>query len=344
MSQEPPMRRSFLLSAAAGIAGAALGQGAAAMPPARQPGKPLAILNTRQVRTRVLDIGYHEAGPTNGRPLILLHGYPYDIHSYADVAPLLAAQGYRVIVPHLRGHGSTRFLDAATPRSGQQAALGQDVLDLMDALQLPEALIAGYDWGGHAACAAAVLQPERCVGLVSVNSYLIHDISSTPKPLPPQIEASIWFQFYFQSERGRNGLEANRDQIARLLWERNSPKWRFDDATFERTARAFTNPEYVPVVIDFYRHRFGAAAGDPAYAAQQARLAGLPVITVPAITLDGNEDGVISPGDGRDSAHKFSGPRTHRRVAGAGHNVPQEAPQAFADAVAGLAHNVKWRS
>jgi pimeloyl-ACP methyl ester carboxylesterase len=250
----------------------------------------------------------------------------------------------RVIVPHLRGHGTTRFLDAATPRSGQQAAIGQDVIDLMDALHIPEAVLAGYDWGGRAACVVAALRPSRVVGLVSVNSYLIQDIAKASLPAPAKVEAGFWYQFYFLTERGRAGLTANRDDIARIMWEGNSPSWHFDGPTFNRAALAFANPDYVDVVLHSYRHRLGHAPGFAEYEKQEAILTTGPVIKVPAITLDGIDDGVIRATDGSASAAKFSGPRDHRRIPRAGHNLPQEAPKAFADAVAELARNGKWRT
>ncbi|MFZ6645988.1 alpha/beta fold hydrolase [Undibacterium sp. TJN25] len=342
MSENLFQRRRFLLSAAAGTAALALPSLTPAF--AASPSGPAPVLPVRQVSTDLLDIGYHEAGPENGRPVILLHGFPYDIHSYVDVAPMLAAQGYRVIVPYLRGHGSTRFLDAATPRSGQQAAIGADVLALMDALHIPEAVLAGYDWGGRAACVVAALKPSRCVGLVSVNSYLIQDIAKAGAPLPASVEWGLWYQYYFQTERGRAGLQANRRDIARILWKNNSPTWHFDDATFERSAKAFDHPDYVDIVIHSYRHRLGLAAGYPEYEAAEKKLAALPAITVPAITLDGMADGVIPATDGRSSAARFTGPRSHRQIPGVGHNLPQEAPKEFADAVAELARNGKWRS
>ena len=287
----------------------------------------------KQINAGVLSVGYVEAGPPNGSPVILLHGWPYDIHDYIDVAPILTAQGYRVIVPHLRGHGSTRFLDAATPRSGQQAAMGVDVIALMDALQIPTAVLAGYDWGGRAACVVAALWPERCSGLVSVNDYLIQDIAHAGTPLPAKLEWGIWTQFYFATERGRAGLTANRNDIARLLWTNENPTWRFDDATFQRSAASFDNPDYVNVVIHSYRHRLGLAPGDPQYADVEAKLAALPVITVPTVTLDGEVNGIIPASDGRSSAAKFSGRRIHHRVPNAGHALPQQAPKVFADAV-----------
>ena len=240
----------------------------------------------------MLNIAYYEAGPADGPVVMLLHGFPYDIHSYVDVAPLLAAQGCRVIVPYLRGYGPTRFLDKATPRSGEQAAIGADLMALMDALGIKRAVFAGYDWGGRAACIGAALWPERCIGLVCVNSYLIQDIAKAMVPARPEREVALWYQYYFQLERGRAGLAANRRGIAKILWRQWSPNWHFDDACFERTAAAHDNPDYVDVVIHSYRHRFGLADGDPQYADSAAKLAALPPITVPTITLDGAGDGV----------------------------------------------------
>jgi pimeloyl-ACP methyl ester carboxylesterase len=265
--------------------------------------------------------------------VFLLHGWPYDIHDYIEVAPILAAQGYRVIVPHLRGHGSTSFLDTATPRSGQQAAIGVDVIALMDALKIPTAVLAGYDWGGRAACVVAALWPERCSGLVSVNDYLIQDIAHAGTPLPARLEWGIWTQFYFATERGRAGLAANRNEIARLLWTNENPAWHFDDATFQRSVASWDNPDYVNVVIHSYRHRLGLAPGYPQYADIEAKLATLPVITVPTVTLDGEANGIIPASDGRSSAAKFSGKRIHHQVPNAGHALPQTAPKSFADAV-----------
>ncbi|GGC65059.1 alpha/beta fold hydrolase [Undibacterium terreum] len=343
-------RRHFLLSSAAGISslslaslGSAIAAPAAEQASAAVRGGKLSTLSTRQVSTDDLDIGYHEAGPENGRPVILLHGFPYDIHSYVDVVSLLTAQGYRVIVPHLRGHGTTRIRDK-NALSGQQAAIGADVISLMDALHIPEAVLAGYDWGGRAACVVAALRPTRCVGLVSVNSYLIQDIAKASAPLPASVEHGLWYQHYFQTERGRAGLQANRRDIARILWKNNSPTWAFDDATFERSAKAFDNPDYVDVVIHSYRHRMGLAAGYPAYEDMEKKLATGPVISVPTITIDGAADGVIAATDGKSSAAKFSGPRQHRQIPAVGHNPPQEAPAAFADAVIELVRNGKWRT
>ena len=287
----------------------------------------------RTIDAGVLNIAYYEAGPADGPAVLLMHGFPYDIHAYVDVAPQLAAQGCRVIVPYLRGYGPTKFRDRTTPRSGEQAALGADLLALMDALGIKRGVFAGYDWGGRAACVVAALWPERCIGLVSLNSYNIQDIAKAMVPARPEREVPLWYQYYFQLERGRGGLAANRRGIAKLLWQQWSPTWQFDDACFERTAAAYDNPDYVDVVIHSYRHRFGLAEGDPQYADLQRKLAAQPPITVRAITLDGDEDGVIAPTDGSASASKFTGRRIHRVVPGAGHNLPQEAPEAFAAAV-----------
>lgn len=325
-------RRLVLGAALSGVAGRAFAQGQTSMRPARAPSsrrmEPL-----RQVDAGVLNIAYHEAGPAHGPVAILLHGFPYDIHSYVDVAPQLAARGCRVIVPCLRGFGATRFRDASTPRSGEQAAIGADVIALMDALNIRRAILAGHNWGGRAACVAAALWPERCGGLVTVNSYLIQDLRRAMTPISPKYEVALWYEYYFQTERGRAGLEANRHEIARILWRQWSPAWNFDDATFERTAAAHDNPDHVDVVIHSYRHRFGLAPGDPAYAGIQQRLTSLPPITVSSVTLDGDADGVLPASDGRASAAKFTARRIHRVISGAGHNLPQEAPEAFTAAV-----------
>jgi len=333
-------RRRFVGAAALSFTAAELGVVDAAHAATKSEPRPLTKVgaNTsfaplKQIDAGVLTIGYAEAGPPNGPPVILLHGWPYDIHDYIEVTPILAAQDYRVIIPHLRGHGSTRFLDSDTPRSGQQAAIGVDVIALMDALKIPTAVLAGYDWGGRAACVAAALWPERCSGLVSVNDYLIQDIARAGVPLPAKSEWGIWTQFYFATERGRAGLAANRNDIARLLWTNESPTWQFDDAAFQRSAASFDNPDYVDVVIHSYRHRLGLAPGDPQYADVEAKLAVLPVITVPTVTLDGEANAIIPASDGRSSAAKFSGRRIHHRVPNAGHALPQQAPKVFADAV-----------
>jgi pimeloyl-ACP methyl ester carboxylesterase len=287
----------------------------------------------RHITAGVLDVALYQTGPVDGPPVFLMHGFPYDIHAYAEVAPLLAAQGCRVYVPFLRGFGATRFLSDATPRSGEQAALGADLLALMDALAVPRAVLAGYDWGGRAACVVAALWPGRCAGLVSLNSYNIQNIAKAMQPDTPANEHSLWYQYYFHSERGRAGLAADRRAFCRLLWKLWSPTWVFDDATFERSAAAFDNPDFVDVVIQSYRHRFGLEAGDPALTGIEERLAAQPAISVPSITFDGADDGVRPPADAAQHARFFTGPRTHRIVPGAGHNLPQEKPQVFASAV-----------
>jgi pimeloyl-ACP methyl ester carboxylesterase len=281
----------------------------------------------------VLNIAYHEAGPADGPAVMLMHGFPYDIHSYVDVAPMLASKGCRVIVPYLRGYGPTRFRDPKTPRSGEQAAIGADMMALMDALSIERAVFAGYDWGGRAACVGAALWPARCIGLASVNSYLIQDIANALLPAPPLREVPLWYQWYFQIERGRAGLATNRREIAKILWEQWSPNWQFDDACFARSAVAHDTPDYVDIVIHSYRHRYGLAEGDPQYADIQRRLAALPPITVPSVTLDGEGDGVVPATDGSASAPKFKSRRTHHVVPRAGHNLPQEEPEVFAAAV-----------
>ncbi|MBM7832732.1 pimeloyl-ACP methyl ester carboxylesterase [Agromyces cerinus] len=287
----------------------------------------------RHVETTHLDVAYFEAGPEDGQPVLLLHGFPYDIHSYVDVAPSLAAAGFRVIVPYLRGHGDTRFRTTDVPRSGQQAALGQDVIELMDALRIPEAILAGYDWGGRAACVVAALRPERVTALVSVNGYLIQDISASLQPIRPELEAGFWYFFYFLTERGRAGLTENRRGIAEVIWRRNSPDWDFDDAELDRAASAFDNPDFVDVVIHSYRHRLFHVPGAPEYSRLEAQLAQLPSITVPAITLDGLADGNFPARDAATAGARFVGPHEHRQVPHAGHNLPQEAPLAFGEAV-----------
>jgi pimeloyl-ACP methyl ester carboxylesterase len=295
----------------------------------------------RRIHAGVLDVAYYECGAADGTPVFLMHGFPYDIHAYAEVAPLLAAQGCRVIVPYLRGFGPTRFLSAATPRSGEQAALGADLLALMDALAIERAVLAGYDWGGRAACVVAALWPERCAGLVSLNSYNIQNIARAMVPDTPDNERSLWYQYYFHSERGRAGLTADRRAFCGLLWRLWSPTWPFDDNTFERSAAAFDNPDFVDVVIQSYRHRFALAAGDPLLLNIEKRLAAQPTITVPCITFDGADDGVRPPAAAAAHARFFTGPRSHRIVPGVGHNLPQEVPQVFADAVLELVASFK---
>lgn len=290
----------------------------------------------KHVEAGRLNIAYFEAGPADGPPVFLMHGFPYDIHAYAEVASILAAAGCRVVVPYLRGFGPTRFLSEATPRSGEQAALGADLLALMDALQIPRAVLAGYDWGGRAACVVAALWPERCAGLLSFNSYNIQNIARAMEPDTPENEHNLWYQYYFHSERGRAGLAQDRRGLVKLLWRLWSPTWAFDDATFGRSAPAFDNPDFVDVVIQSYRHRFDLVLGDQAYEEIEKRLAAQPAISVPTITFDGADDGVRPPADASAHAHHFTGPRSHRILPGVGHNMPQEVPRVFADAVLGL--------
>ncbi|MFM9427077.1 pimeloyl-ACP methyl ester carboxylesterase [Variovorax sp. GrIS 2.14] len=294
----------------------------------------------KHIEAGVLDIAYFETGAADGAPVFLMHGFPYDIHTYAEVAPMLADAGCRVIVPYLRGYGATRFLDAATPRSGEQAALGADLLALMNALHVPRAVLAGYDWGGRAACVVAALWPERCAGLVSFNSYNIQNIAKGMEPEKAENEHRYWYQYYFHNERGRAGLEKDRRGITRLLWKLWSPTWTFDDATFEHSAAAFDHPDFVDVVVHSYRHRFGLVPGDPAYDYIERQLAAQPPIAVPTITFDGIDDGVREPADASAHAAKFTGQRSHRLVPGVGHNMPQEVPRLFADAVLELTPNL----
>ena len=299
----------------------------------------IASLPTRNIQAGVLSVALHEAGPPDGPPVFLMHGFPYDIHAYAQVVPLLAARGCRVYVPYLRGFGATRFLSDSTPRSGEQAALGADLLALMDALNVPKAVLAGYDWGGRAACVVAALWPDRCAGLVSFNGYNIQNIAQSMVPDTPENERSYWYQYYFHSERGRAGLAKDRRGICKLLWKLWSPTWAFDEATFERSAAAFDNPDFVEVVIQSYRHRYALAAGDPALLDIERRLAAQPPITVRSITFDGADDGVRPAAPASQHAHFFTGEREHRVVPGVGHNMPQEVPDVFADAVMELVRN-----
>jgi pimeloyl-ACP methyl ester carboxylesterase len=293
----------------------------------------------RTINAGVLNIALHEAGPADGKPVFLMHGFPYDIHTYVDVVPLLVAKGCKVYVPYLRGFGPTKFLSDATLRSGEQAALGADLLALMDALNVKQATLAGYDWGGRAACVVAALWPERCSGLISFNSYNIQNIAKAMIPDTATNEHSLWYQYYFHSERGRAGLAKDRRGICRLLWQLWSPTWKFDEATFERSAKAFDNPDFVDVVIQSYRHRFALAKGDPAYLDIERSLAAQPVITVPTITFDGEDDGVRPPALATQHDHLFSGKRSHRWVPRVGHNMPQEVPEIFANAVLELIKN-----
>jgi pimeloyl-ACP methyl ester carboxylesterase len=280
-----------------------------------------------------LCVAFEDCGNPDGWPAVLLHGFPYDVRAYDDVAHRLAAKGARVIVPYLRGYGPTRFLSADTPRSGQQAALGADLLALLDALEIPSAVLAGYDWGGRAACIVAALWPERVRGLVSVNSYNIQDIAKSGEPDAPENEHRLWYQYYFHSERGRAGLRKDRGAFCKLLWRLWSPTWKFRDEAYDGAAAAFDNPDFVDVVIQSYRHRFGLVEGDPALEEIERRLAAQPRITVPTVTLDGAADGVMGIGGTAHHASHFTGRHEHRTADDVGHNFPQEAPEAFADAV-----------
>jgi pimeloyl-ACP methyl ester carboxylesterase len=287
----------------------------------------------KQIDAGVLDVGYAEAGSSDGPAVMLLHGWPYDIHSYVDVAPLLAAAGYRVIVPHLRGYGSTRFLSPETFRNGQQSVTAVDIIALMDALEIEQAALAGYDWGARTADVIAALWPERCTALVSVSGYLIGSREANMMPLPPKAELQWWYQYYFVTERGRAGYDEHRHDFAKLIWQIASPGWDFDDATFDRSAASLDNPDHVAIVIHNYRWRLGLAEGEPQYDDLEKRLAAAPVITVPTITLEGDANGAPHP-DASAYAKKFSGPYAHRIIEGGiGHNLPQEAPRVFADAV-----------
>jgi pimeloyl-ACP methyl ester carboxylesterase len=287
----------------------------------------------KQINAGVLSVGYAEAGPTGGPAVILLHGWPYDIHSFADVTPVLASRGYRVIVPYLRGYGTTRFLSDASPRNGQQAALGVDTVALMDALGIGEAIIGGFDWGARSADVVAALWPDRCKALVSVSGYLIGSQAANKAPLSPRAEYAWWYQYYFATERGRAGYDTYRRDFSKLIWQLASPRWAFDDATFARSAVAFDNPDHVAIVIHNYRWRIALAPGEPQYDDLERRLAGAPAIAVPTISLEGDANGAPHP-DPDAYASKFSGKYAHRTISGGvGHNLPQEAPQAFAQAI-----------
>ncbi|NIO39825.1 MAG: alpha/beta fold hydrolase [Burkholderiales bacterium] len=290
----------------------------------------------KHVEAGVLEIAYQESGSVDGKPVVLLHGFPYDIHAYDEVVPQLASSGCRVLVPYLRGFGPTRFHRGDTARSGQQAALAHDLLSFLDALQIPSAVLAGYDWGGRAACIVAALWPERVGGLVSGGGYNIQDIPGSGKPLPPQFEHVLWYQYYFHSERGRGGLQRYRRELCSLLWRLWSPGWHFDDATYQRTAVSFDNLDFVEVVIHSYRHRFGLVAGDPALEATEERLSALPAIAVPTVVVHGSDNGILPSYVSEQHDRYFRGPYERRVIAGVGHNLPQEAPQPFAAAVTSL--------
>lgn len=329
-------RRRFLGAAAMTLAATQLGvfdSAGAAVATKRKVTTHASFGPIQQIDAGVLNVGYAEAGPKDGHPIVLLHGWPYDIHSFVDVAPLLAASGYRVIVPHLRGYGTTRFRSSETFRNGQPAALSTDVVSLMDALKIPKAILAGFDWGARSAAIVAALWPERCKAIVAVSGYLIGNQAAGKNPLPPKAELQWWYQFYFATDRGRAGYEKYRDDFAKLIWQTASPKWDFDDATFARSAASLANPDQVDIVVHNYRWRLGIAEGEPQYADLEKRLAEAPVITVPAITLEGDANGAPHP-DPSAYAQKFAGRYTHRLVRGGiGHNLPQEAPEVFADAI-----------
>jgi pimeloyl-ACP methyl ester carboxylesterase len=336
-------RRRFLGTAALTMAAARLGLSGAAAAQSRE-ATPAAVLTVapgghtsfgalKQIDAGVLNVGYAEAGPADGPAVLLLHGWPYDIHTYVDVAPVLASKGYRAVVPYLRGYGTTRFLSNETFRNAQQSALAVDVIALMDALHIEQAILAGCDWGARTAAIIAALWPERCKALVAVSGYLIGNPEANKMPLPPKAELEWWYQFYFATERGRAGYAQYRRDFAELIWRLASPRWAFDAAMFERSAAAFDHPDHVDIVIHNYRWRLGLAEGEPPYDALEQRLARGPVIAVPTITLEGDANGAPHP-DPRAYATKFSGPYAHRTITGGvGHNLPQEAPQAFAQAV-----------
>ena len=336
-------RRRFLGSAALTAAAAELGMIGSATAQANNPrlqdGLATGVRSNtsfaplKQIDAGVLNVGYAEVGRSDGPAVVLLHGWPYDIHTYVDVAPLLASVGYRVVVPYLRGYGTTRFLSSETVRNGQQSVIAVDVVALMDALKIEKAIIAGCDWGARTANIIAALWPDRCKAMISVSGYLIGSREANKMPLPPQAELAWWYQYYFATERGCAGYEQYRHHFAKLIWQLASPKWNFDDATFDRSAPSFDNPDHVSIVIHNYRWRLSLAEGEPKYDDLEKRLAEGPVIAVPTITLEGDANGAPHP-DATSYAKKFSGRYAHRIIAGGvGHNLPQEAPQAFAEAV-----------
>ena len=334
-------RRRFLGTAATTIAAASVGvirparaqssrTRQADVPPTK-PGSHTSFGPIKQIDAGLLNVGYAELGPTDGPAVILLHGWPYDIHSYVDVAPLLASAGYRAIVPYLRGYGTTRFLSSETFRNAQQSAVALDIIALMDALQIKKGIVAGFDWGSRTAAILASLWPERCKALVAVSGYLITNLKANLQPLPPAAELGWWYQYYFSTERGALGYTKYRHDFNKLIWKNASPKWDFDDATFDRTATSFDNPDHVSIVIHNYRWRLSLAKGEPRYDALEEKLSRAPVITVPAITIASDFDGAAA--DGKAYTNRFSGKYSHRILNGIGHNVPQEAPDAFAKAV-----------
>jgi pimeloyl-ACP methyl ester carboxylesterase len=325
-------RRRFLGSAAMALAATQLGQlNSKTALPAAPRGSNTSFSSLRQIDAGELNVGYAEAGPSNGPAVVLLHGWPYDIHSYVDVAPLLASTGYRVIVPFLRGYGTTRFLSNDTFRNAQQSVVALDIIQLMDALKIEKAIVGGFDWGSRTAAIIAALWPDRCRALVAVSGYLITSLEANLKPLPPQAELGWWYQYYFATERGKVGYTENRSDFNKLIWKLASPKWDFDDATFHRTADSFNNPDHVSIVIHNYRWRLSLADGERRYDNLEQKLFQRPVITVPTITIASDFDGPAA--DGKAYEKQFGGKYSHRILNGIGHNVPQEAPQAFAEAV-----------
>jgi pimeloyl-ACP methyl ester carboxylesterase len=349
MSETVDLRRRGLLAGGTLLLAAAQFGALGTVEAQTSPAKPVApptgagahtsFASIRQIRAGLLDVGYAEAGPRDGTPVLLLHGWPYDIHSFVDVAPLLAAAGYRVIVPYLRGYGSTRFLSNDTLRNGQPSALAVDTVALMDALDIREAILAGFDWGARTADIVAALWPQRCKGLVSVSGYLIGSQQAGLAPLPPEAELQWWYQFYFATDRGRAGYAEHTHDFAKLIWKLASPQWQFDDATFARSAAALDNPDHVEITIHNYRWRLGLAAGESRYDAYERQLAAAPSIGVPTITMEGDANGAPHPPPAA-YASKFTGRYEHRTITGGiGHNLPQEAPQAFAQAVIDVAHS-----
>jgi pimeloyl-ACP methyl ester carboxylesterase len=325
-------RRRFLGIAATSVAAAQLAMNGSAEAQAGK-ARPASLGPLKQIDAGVLNVGYAEAGAAGGPPVILLHGWPYDIHSYVDVTPLLASAGYRVIVPYLRGYGTTRFLSDQTFRNGQPSAIAVDIVDFMDALEIRKATVAGFDWGARTANIVAALWPERCKAMVSVSGYLIGSQEAGKMPLPPKAELEWWYQYYFATERGRTGYDKYRRDFAKLIWQTASPQWSFDDATFDRSAAALDNPDHVGIAVHNYRWRLALAQGERKYDDLEKRLAEAPVITVPTITLEGDANGAPHPESG-SYARKFPGKYSHRLIKGGiGHNLPQEAPRAFAEAV-----------
>jgi pimeloyl-ACP methyl ester carboxylesterase len=337
------LHRRHLLGAAAaaaaqlGILSSANAQSAKPTLPLVKPGTHVSFAPLKRINAGLLNVAYAEAGPADGPPIILLHGWPYDIHSFVDVTPLLTSAGYRVLVPYLRGYGATRFLSSETFRNGQPSALAVDVIDFMDALKIEKAILAGFDWGARSADIVAALWPERVKALVAVSGYLIGSQEAGRVPLPPKAEHEWWYQYYFATERGRIGYDKYRREFSRLIWELASPKWKFDDATFDRSAAAFDNPDHVDIVIHNYRWRLGLAEGEPKFAHLEKRLAEFPVITVPTITLESDANGAPHP-EPSSYAKKFTGRYSHRHIEGGiGHNLPQEDPKAFVDAIIDVA-------